>query len=178
MSAWYYHTDMILSCLCDIMYHVCVILHLRQVLDTEKNIWQRCSLLVLATQSVYIPKIHFKLFFEQKIFLSFFWYSEYLKCIKYHVPVILSRRRDTLYISMPTKYHTEVIVSRLCDSITQTWFGPNWSAANCSCKYWWNGTLLQIFPMRICMLDIGGINCVIVWIFWKEIMSWLQRKRR
>ena len=54
------------------MYHVCVILHLRQVLDTEKNIWQRCSVLVLATQSVYIPKIPFKVFLEQKKFLSFF----------------------------------------------------------------------------------------------------------
>ena len=40
--------------------------------------------------------------------------------------MILSRRRDTLYISMLTKYHTDVIVSRLCNSITQTWFGPNW----------------------------------------------------
>ena len=31
---------MILSCLCDTMCHVYMILHLRQVLDTEKNIWQ------------------------------------------------------------------------------------------------------------------------------------------
>ena len=60
----YYHTDVILSRLCDSMYHVCVILYLRQVLDTEKNIWQMCSLLVLATQGVYIPKIHFQLFLE------------------------------------------------------------------------------------------------------------------
>ena len=28
------------------------------------------------------------------------------------------------------KYHTDVIVSRLCDSITQTWFGPNWLIFN------------------------------------------------
>ena len=52
--------------------HVCVILHLRQVLDTEKTIWQMCSLLVLETQSVYAPKIHLKLFLEQKFCLSFF----------------------------------------------------------------------------------------------------------
>ena len=48
-------------------YHVCVILRLRQVLDTKKKFWQMCSLLVIATQCVYVPKIHFKLFLEQNI---------------------------------------------------------------------------------------------------------------
>ena len=91
----------------------------------KKNIWQMCSPLVLLTQSVYIKKIHFKLFLEQKIFLVF-WNLEHLKVYKYHVSVILSQRRDTLYISRLTKYHTDMIVSLLCDSITQTWFGPNW----------------------------------------------------
>ena len=54
------------SRLCDTMYHVCMILHLRQVLDNQKNIWQMGSLLVLATQSVYVPEIHFKLFLIKK----------------------------------------------------------------------------------------------------------------
>ena len=60
------HVFVILSRLCDTMYHVCVILQLRQVLETEKNILQINSLLVLATHSEYVPKIHFKLFLEQK----------------------------------------------------------------------------------------------------------------
>ena len=35
-----YHTDVILSRLCDTMYHICVILHFRHVFDTEKfNNW-------------------------------------------------------------------------------------------------------------------------------------------
>ena len=71
MSVWYYQTDVMLSGLCDTLYHVCMILHLRQVLNTEKNIWQIGSLLVVATQSVYLPKIHFKLFLEEKTFHSF-----------------------------------------------------------------------------------------------------------
>jgi len=34
------HVCVILSRLCDTIYHVCVILHLRQVLDTENNPFQ------------------------------------------------------------------------------------------------------------------------------------------
>ena len=42
---------------------------------------------------------------------TWYYHYHYLKCIKYYVSVILSWRRDTLYISMLTKYHTDVIVS-------------------------------------------------------------------
>ena len=123
------------SRLCDTMYHVCMILHLRQVLDTEKNIWQRCSLLVLATQSVYgiCSKNPFQIIFGAKKISSFFWNSEYFKCIKYHVSVILSQRRDTLYNKVSHRRDTitsvwyfmsmEIYkVSRLHDSITETWY--------------------------------------------------------
>ena len=51
----------------------------------------------------------FQIIFGAKNFSCFFGNSEYFKCIKYHVSVILSQRRDTLYISMLTKYHTDVI---------------------------------------------------------------------
>ena len=44
MSALYYHVDVILSHLCDTMYHTDVILNFRQVFDTEKNVCEMCSL--------------------------------------------------------------------------------------------------------------------------------------
>ena len=39
-----YHADVILSRLFDTMYHADVILYLRQVFDTEKNVCEMCSL--------------------------------------------------------------------------------------------------------------------------------------
>ena len=141
-----YHADVIHSITQTWYHHVCVIVsHIR---DTIKSVWYYVSRLrdtsfetsfrhrkkylaeVLSFGPCNSECIHskntFQIIFGAKKFSSFFWNSEYFKCIKYHVSVILSRRRDTLYISMLTKYHTDVIVSRLCDSITQTWFSPNW----------------------------------------------------
>ena len=60
------HDTITLSRLYDTMYHICVILHLSHVFDTEKNIWQRGSLQILATQGVYALNFHSKLILEQK----------------------------------------------------------------------------------------------------------------
>ena len=43
-AARYYHADVILSRLCDTMYHSDVILNFNQVFDTEKNVCEMCSL--------------------------------------------------------------------------------------------------------------------------------------
>ena len=55
---------------------------------------------------------------------------------------IVSQRRDTLYISMLMKYHTDVIASRLCDSIMQTWFRPN-------CNFHGLIYFAQVFSLKI-----------------------------
>ena len=101
-QTWYYHADVILSRLCDTMYHTDVILNFRQVLDTEKNVCEMCSLQNFANS--YISSTMFN--FENCFFL---------KKSKYHVCVILSRLCDTLNVM-------DVQVSRRRDSITQTWY--------------------------------------------------------
>ena len=59
------------------------------------------------------------------------------------------------------KYHADVI-SRLRDSITQTWFSPNWSkivenhSLSWACQYLWYlpppPPLVLLIPMSVCMI--------------------------
>ena len=93
---------MILSRLCDTMYHTDVILNFRQVFDTEKNVCEMCSLQNFANSYISSTMCNFENCF-------------FLKKSKYHVCVILSRLRDT-WTSITFK------VSHRRDSITQMWY--------------------------------------------------------
>ena len=72
-----------------------------------------CSLLPLATQSVYAQKNHLKLFLEQKNFPILFKIG-ISKMYK------VSRLRDTITEKCYFVYLHAYKVSYLCDSITQT----------------------------------------------------------
>ena len=78
-----------------------------------------CSLLVFATQSVYVPKINFKLFLKQKFFFVVLKFRIF-KMYK------VSRLCDTITETWYFVYLNAYKVSHRHDSITQTWFGPNW----------------------------------------------------
>ena len=131
-----YHTDMILSRLCDTMYHVCIILYLRQVLDTEKKYLADVLSFGPCNSECICSKNPFQITFGAKKIcfvyrvhgtqidrLMDFWNVYTLICKEQkraHMPDIfflclklvsneVSRRHDT-------QYHTDVIVSRLCDS--------------------------------------------------------------
>ena len=110
--------------------------HLRDVLNTEKILadvlcFYPCNTVCIGS------KFPFQIIFGAKKFLSFFQtlYSWNLWSITspwyYHGDVILCI----------TKYHTDVILSRLCDSITQTWFSPNW---------------LDYITIEILLVQVGG----------------------
>ena len=103
------------------MYHADVILHSRQVLDREKKyLADELSLDPCGIHS----KIPFQIIFRAKQIYEFFWDLEYMKFINCPLILILSRSCDTLYDSIIRKYHTDMILSSLCD--TQTWITPNW----------------------------------------------------
>ena len=97
--------------------HVCVIVSRRRDTSFEASFRHRKNHLadVLsfdACNTVCIhSKILFQIIFKEKKNSYFFFNLENLKLIKYHVSVILSWRRETLYNSL--------ILSCLCDSITQ-----------------------------------------------------------
>ena len=78
----------------------------------RKNIWKMCSLLVLASQCVYVPKIHFKLFLQQHFFLIFFRIFKIDK---------VSRLHDTITETWYFVYLHAYEVSHRRDSITSLW---------------------------------------------------------
>jgi len=86
--------------------HVCVILSHRRDTSFEASFRHRNKYLadVLSLnlcKSMHIrSKFHFENFFGAKKFSSFFGNLEFLNFTKYHVSVILSQRRDTLYFKV------------------------------------------------------------------------------
>ena len=64
-----------------------------------------------------------------------------------------------------TKYHTDVILSRLWDSITQTWFGPN-------CHRDTVAKLCMIYSMQNVSLSCG-LYYIICWLR-KWLISWIK----
>ena len=91
-----------------------------------------------------------------------------------------SARADPIPIKMYTmpknEYHVCVIVSRLCDSITQTWVDPNWpSSAQFSCFAQVSTSLFHAFyhihgtkPYHLFCFHKILIGKVLI-IFWKVI---------
>ena len=108
---------MILSHRRDTMYHADVILHFRHRKKYLADVFSLAPSYTMCPHS----KFPFQIIFGAKKFsYSFLSNLEYLEFIKYHVSVILSQSCDTLY----KKVSHRRVLSRLCDSITQTWLGP------------------------------------------------------